>query len=173
MIIFVISLICLIIISLLLFYIKKYKSELNYVYLIDEQSTVIKRLKYRPGLTKRIPKKSESILVVDLGDSKIKEYVFKNINRKFDVSNLYMGFVIFKTRNGLYHIKYCTGGSTKNRIGFNDYQSFPPKKETISINGSGLFYGYYLNYCILPTTVMYNTKDIKLICYGGKKEFNK
>lgn len=162
------------IINILIHYIKKYKLELNYVYLIDEQSTVIKRLKYRPGLTKRIPKKSESILVVDLGDSKIKEYVFENINRKFDKSNLYRSFVIFKTRNGLYHIRYCTNTiSSGNKIGFNDYQSFPPKIETISINGSALSYGYYLNYCVLPTTVMYNIKDIKLICYGGKKEFNK
>ena len=67
------------IINILIRYIQEYIFKHNYVYLIEYDGVVSKRLKYKPGLTRRIPKKSESILVVDKGDYKIKEFFKKHV----------------------------------------------------------------------------------------------
>ena len=159
------------IINILIRYIREYKFKQNYVYLIEYDGVVSKRLKYKPGLTHRIPKKSESILVVDKGDYKIKEFLFKNIrtNRSYieNLENIQDNFVIYYN-NGNYYIKYCTEISSTG-IGFNDLLYFPPKKEVIGISGN-LCYGYTYSFSVIPTTSRYRLKDIKLICYGYSRQ---
>ena len=161
------------IINILIRYIQEYKFKQNYVFLIEYDGTVLKRLKYKPGLTRRIPKKSESILVVDGGDNKIKEFLFKNIRIKGsyveNLENIQDNFVIYQANNnGNYYIKYCTEISSTG-IGFNDFQHFPPKKEVIGVSGN-LCYGYTYSFSVIPTTSRYRLKDIKLICYGYSRQ---
>jgi hypothetical protein len=159
------------IINILIHYIQKYKFEQSYVYLIEYDGVVSKRLKHKPGLTHRIPKKSESILVADKGDYKIKEFLFKNIRFKGsyvgNLENIRDNFVIYQN-NGKYYIKYCTEISLTG-IGFNDLQYFPPKKEVIGISGN-LCYGFTYKFTVIPTTSRYRLKDIKLICYGYSRQ---
>ena len=146
---------------------EKYRSKQNYVFLV-ECGSILKKLKYKPGLTKRKPGKSKSVLVINFGDNKIKETIFKNIkiDGTNDLTYLCHKFVVYQIRNS-YYIRYCTD-VTRTMISFNDYQKYPPKKETIGISGN-LIYGYTFHYSILPTTSMYKLKDIKLICYEYQK----
>ena len=146
---------------------KKYRSKQNYVFLV-ECGNILKKLKYKPGLTRCKLGKSKSVLVINLGDNKIKETIFKNIkiDKTNDLTYLRYKFVVYQIKNS-YYIRYCTD-VTGTMISFNDFQEYPPKKEIIGISGN-LIYGYTFHYSILSTTSMYKLKDIKLICYEYQK----
>lgn len=150
--------------------IQNHRSKQCYVYLIDSGGDIIKRQKYRAGLiTRHKPKVSKSILVVDVGDNKVKEFVFKNIETKGscikDIGQLPENFVIFQIKDSKnYYIKYCTDISS-TMIGFNNTLVFPPKKTAIGIYGN-LCYGYSHSFTAMLTNGTYRLKDINLMCYG-------